>query len=200
MNPYAPPEATVHDLPAKPGSAFKAIALGLATDIGGTLVATVILALIYGVGARRLRRQARGHRRDHAGFGDRLVVLLCPSLVGLGFSVLGGYVCARIVRRSELKLGAILAAMSALLGILFAGEDGSSSARFSASRFPASARCSSARGSDSGEEPPRQVGRFVPPNLRVVRASNDLSPCAAYYLSPFSPVSSLRQPALSVRS
>ena len=45
MNPYAPPEATVHDLPPRPGSAFKAIALGLAVDVGGSLIATVILAV-----------------------------------------------------------------------------------------------------------------------------------------------------------
>src|ERR1051326_8127077 len=61
MNPYAPPEATVHDLPPKPGSWFKAIALGLATDIGGTLVATGILALIYGIAldASRFSASAR---------------------------------------------------------------------------------------------------------------------------------------------
>src|ERR1051325_6632749 len=80
MNPYAPPEATVHDLPPKPGSWFKAIALGLATDIGGTLVATAILALIYGI-----------------------------ALAASG------------VKRED--IGAILAALSALLGILFAGEN-----------------------------------------------------------------------------
>jgi len=37
--------------------------------------------------------------------------------------VLGGYVCARIARRSELKFGAILAALSAVLGLALAGDD-----------------------------------------------------------------------------
>jgi hypothetical protein len=44
------------------------------------------------------------------------------TLVGLGFSVLGGYVCARVARRSELKLGGMLAAVSAVLGILLSAE------------------------------------------------------------------------------
>jgi hypothetical protein len=45
------------------------------------------------------------------------------ALVGLGFSALGGYVCARIARRSEMKLGAILAAVSALSGFFLAGDE-----------------------------------------------------------------------------
>ena len=123
MNPYAPPEATLRDQPPRPGSAFKAIALGLAADIGGTLLATVILALIYGV----VLAAAGVNREDiaaamQASATDSWFFYL-TALVGLGFSVLGGYVCARIARRSELKLGAILAALSALVGILLSGDD-----------------------------------------------------------------------------
>jgi len=123
MNPYSPPGATVHDQPPRPGSAFKAVALGLATDIGGTLVATAILAVIYGIALA-----ASGVKREdiaatmQASATDSWFFYV-SSLVGLGFSVLGGYVCARIARRSELKFGAILAALSALFGILFAGEN-----------------------------------------------------------------------------
>ena len=116
-------QATVHDLPPKPGSWFKAIALGLATDIGGTLVATAILALIYGIAlaASGVKREDIAATMQASATDSWLFYV--SSLVGLGFSALGGYVCARIVRRSELKFGAILAALSALLGILFAGEN-----------------------------------------------------------------------------
>jgi len=124
MNPYAPPEAAVHDLPVKPGSAFKAVALGLATDIGGTLVATVILALIYGaaLGAAGVRREEIAAAMQVSATDSWFFYAMTG--VGLGFSVLGGYVYARIARRSELKLGAILAAISATLGLLMAGDDG----------------------------------------------------------------------------
>src|ERR1051325_9910576 len=113
MNPYAPPEATVHDLPPKPGSWFKAIALGLATDIGGTLVATAILALIYGIAlaASGVKREDIAATMQASATDSWLFYV--SSLVGLGFSALGGYVCARIVRRSELTFR----------GILFAGEN-----------------------------------------------------------------------------
>jgi hypothetical protein len=123
MNPYAPPEATVDDLPARPGSAFKAIALGLATDIGGTLLATILLAVIYGAGlgaagvkGEEIAATLRASATDSWFF-------YATALVGLGFSGLGGYVCARVARRSELKLGAILAALSAILGLALAGDE-----------------------------------------------------------------------------
>ena len=123
MNPYAPPEATVNDLPPRPGSAFKAVALGLAADIGGTLVSTAILALVYGIALA-----AAGVKREdiiatmQASATDSWFFYL-TALVGLGFSVFGGYVCARIARRSELMLGAILAALSALTGFFLGGDD-----------------------------------------------------------------------------
>src|SRR5690606_37718675 len=49
MNPYAPPGAAVGDLPAKPGSAVKAVVLGFLVDIGGTLVGTIVLGIVYGI-------------------------------------------------------------------------------------------------------------------------------------------------------
>src|SRR3954468_21093624 len=114
MNPYATPEETLHDLPPKPGSWFKAIALGLAVDIGGSLLATIILAAIYaatlgaaGVKPEDIAATLQASASDSWFF-------YAGTLAGLGFSVLGGYVCARVARRSELKLGAILAALSAL--------------------------------------------------------------------------------------
>src|SRR5215510_393560 len=122
MNPYAPPEATVQDLPSKPGSAFKAIALGLVVDVGGSLIAAVILAAIYGAALA-----ATGVPREDIAAAMQASTtdswfFYVGSLVGLGFSVLGGYVCARIARRSEMKLGAILAALSAISGFLLGGD------------------------------------------------------------------------------
>src|SRR6476620_7926605 len=123
MNPYAPPEASVQDLPARPGSAFKAISLGLATDIGGTLVATIILALIYGVALGAAGIQGEEIAATIQASATDSWFFYATTLVGLGFSVLGGFVCARIARRSELKLGAILATLSAVSGLALAGDE-----------------------------------------------------------------------------
>ena len=123
MNPYAPPEATLDDLPPKPGSWFKAIALGLAVDIGGSLVATIILAVIYGValGAAGVKREEIAAAMQASSSDSWLFYV--GTLLGLACSVLGGYVCARIVRRSEMKYGAILAALSAISGLALAADE-----------------------------------------------------------------------------
>jgi len=123
MNPYAPPEATLHDQPAKPGSAFKAIALGLAVDIGGSLLATIILALIYGAALGAAGVKGEDIAATMRASATDSWFFYVGTLAGLSFSVLGGYVCARIARRSEIKLGAILAAVSAISGFLLAGDE-----------------------------------------------------------------------------
>lgn len=122
MNPYAPPEATVKDLPAKAGSAFKAVAFGLGADIGGTFVAGIALALIYGVVLGASGASTEEIMASTKAIGTDSWLFYAGALVGLAFSVLGGYVCARIARRDEMKLGAILAGLSALIGVLFSGE------------------------------------------------------------------------------
>jgi hypothetical protein len=122
MNPYAPPEATVKDLPAKAGPAFKAVALGLGADIGGTFLAGIVLALIYGVVLGASGASTEEIVASTKAIGTDSWLFYAGALVGLAFSVLGGYVCARIARRDEMKLGAILAGLSALIGVLFSGE------------------------------------------------------------------------------
>lgn len=120
-NPYAPPDATLADPAAVPGSAFKAIGLGLAVDIVGTLVAGLLLGAVYGIfltmtGATQEELEAAA--KVSVGSG----VFYAGFLVGSFFSVLGGYVCARIARQSEYRRGAILATLSVLFGLLMTFE------------------------------------------------------------------------------
>ena len=122
MNPYAPPEAAVRDLPAQAGSAFKAVAFGLAADIGGTFLAGIVLALVYGVVLGASGASTEEIVASTRAIGTDSWLFYAGTLVGLACSVLGGYVCARIARRSEMKLGAVLAAVSAVLGWLLAGD------------------------------------------------------------------------------
>lgn len=122
MNPYAPPEATLQDPPSKAGSALKAIALGLAVDIGGTVLAGAILAFVYGMVLAASGSGAEEIAAAMSTIATDSWLFYTATIVGLAFSVLGGYVCARVARRSELKLGGILAAVSAVLGIVLSAE------------------------------------------------------------------------------
>jgi hypothetical protein len=100
------------------------VTLGLAVDLGGTIVATVILALAYGIvlGASGASAEEIGALTIGSYTSTDSWFFYVSALVGLAFSVLGGYVCARIARRSELRLGAILAAISAGIGLALGGD------------------------------------------------------------------------------
>ena len=48
-NPYSAPKARVASRDPGPGSPYKAVAIGLAVDVGGSTVAGVALSLLYSI-------------------------------------------------------------------------------------------------------------------------------------------------------
>jgi hypothetical protein len=120
-DPYAPPEARVEDR-REPGSPFKAVLVGVAVDVGGSLVAGVVLGMAFaGVLA------ASGASPEHiaaafANLSPLSPMFIAGSLIGCGLSVWGGYLCARIARRREYGLGAVVAVISAAASLLMGGE------------------------------------------------------------------------------
>lgn len=123
-NPYAPPDAKLADPAAAPGSPIKAVAIGLAVDLGGSIVASILLVLAYGIVLGALGVSAEEIESVTSNMPTDSPLFYLATLVGLGFSALGGYVCARIAKRAELKLGAILAAISAGIGLAIGGDPG----------------------------------------------------------------------------
>jgi hypothetical protein len=121
-NPYAPPQAALKDAQPAAGSAVKAITLGLVADIGGTFAATIVFVVVYGIvlGASGASPEEIAAAAEISSTDSWLFYV--TALLGLGFSVLGGFVCARVARRDEMKLGAVLAAISAVLGFALAGD------------------------------------------------------------------------------
>jgi hypothetical protein len=124
-NPYTAPEARVADRRRPPGSPYKAVALGALTDLGGTFLFSMALMLVYGVALTGSGVQPENMEAaiKDAATTDSLFFWV-GSIGGCGFSVLGGYVCARIAGQSEYTLGAILAVIVVVLGtLLFGGGD-----------------------------------------------------------------------------
>jgi hypothetical protein len=123
-NPYAPPGA---DLGAPPppekGTAFKAVLFGFLVDVGLTLVLGLVFAVLYAV-----YQAATGKSMEEIG---QLVgapepdSLLTIVLLGTGgaCSTLGGFVCARVARHSEYRLGAVLAVISLVFGWVLSGDE-----------------------------------------------------------------------------
>jgi hypothetical protein len=122
-DPFRPPEANV-DLPdVERGSAVKAVVLGALVDLGGSIVASIVFFALYGVYLGATGTQAEELQSTMSSMNGNSPMGILMNIVGCLFSVLGGYVCARIAKHSEYRLGAILAAISVVLGLLVASSE-----------------------------------------------------------------------------
>lgn len=113
-NPFAPPRAKVTDAGAnEPGSRIKALVLGGLVDVGGsTLIGFplyIALQNLSGMSGAQIAAQA---------IQPSTSIFWLNAVAGAFFSTLGGYVCARIAKRDELRLGLLLGSVVALFGFL----------------------------------------------------------------------------------
>jgi hypothetical protein len=117
-NPYRPPEAVVRDQDRPRGSPLKAVTLGVLADIVGTAAASVLLSFIYGIvlAAGGASADEITEAAAHVDPGSALSIF--GFVIGAGFSFLGGYVCARVAGRDELKWASVVAVISIGIGFL----------------------------------------------------------------------------------
>ena len=117
-NPYRPPEAVVRDQDRPRGSPLKAVTLGVLADIVGTAAASVLLSFIYGIvlAAGGASAEEITEAAAHVDPGSALSIF--GFVIGAGFSFLGGYVCARVAGRDELKWASVVAVISIGIGFL----------------------------------------------------------------------------------
>jgi hypothetical protein len=123
-NPYTTPGARVEDLPEPVDRRFrwKAVLLGAATDLVGSIIAGVVLLFVFSM----LAASGEGGAEQVLDrLGQSWAFLLVSMVVGGGFTVLGGYVAGRIARHSFLKHALAAGGLSLALGILlFRSDDG----------------------------------------------------------------------------
>ncbi len=121
-NPFTPPSARVADVAAQKGSPIKAVVFGFVVDVGGTVAFALLLSIAYGVSLA-----SSGATPEQVTAALQNIPLdswpaIIGMIVGTLFSVLGGYVCSRVAKRSEFGLGAILAALSISFGLWAGGS------------------------------------------------------------------------------
>ena len=98
------------------GSPVKAIIIGLVVDISGSLVSAFILAIAYSVllTSRGLSPEEIEYHLTNLDIYSTFSII--TMIVGGIMTVLGGYLCARIVNYSEYKFTFIFGFISAAFG------------------------------------------------------------------------------------
>ena len=121
-NPFAPPRPDSSVKSPKRGSPVVAVLAGVAADIGGTFLAVILVGIVIAatLGLQGMSQEQIGEvfEQVHPASWESIL----GYIVGLAFSVLGGYVCARVAGHSEYKLAAIVAAIGAVLGLMGSGQ------------------------------------------------------------------------------
>ena len=116
-NPYRAPEAPVRDADAGPRRpTWLAILAGLAADVGGTFIGSIVVTLVFGVMLASDGLSPAEVERQLAESGPFQVFSL---LFGLSFTVLGGYVAARVANHRELWHGMALGIASLVFGEVY---------------------------------------------------------------------------------
>lgn len=121
-NPYNAPTAVVADRDRPAGSPLKGVIYGLLVDLGGTLAAASALMIGYGIYLATGGASPEEIERAAKELDPFSSIGLAAGAIGLGFSVLGGYVCARVAGSPELKWAAVVGAISAISGFVLSTE------------------------------------------------------------------------------
>jgi hypothetical protein len=116
MDPYTPPGAPLGDGGPNRGSTIWAVFLGVVADIGGTIAAGIVIALmlpnlampVAGVDPSMPAEPASGFQ-------------WFSLLIGLCFTGLGGYVAARVANNREYFHALLVGVASLVLGELMIG-------------------------------------------------------------------------------
>ncbi len=119
-DPFTPPAANVEAPDLKRGSAVKAVLVGVAVDIGGSTVFGVLFTIAYGIYLAASGQTPEQMQASMADIGYDSPLGIVGMIVGCLFSVLGGFLCARIARHSEYRLGAVMCGIT-LVFVAFTG-------------------------------------------------------------------------------
>ena len=97
---------------------IRAIGIGVLVDIGGTIVAALIFAIVYSI---ILSQQGYSPDEIESMMTTSSFVYFVGLILGLGCTVLGGFVCGRITKREEVKHSALVGLVGLVLALLSTG-------------------------------------------------------------------------------
>lgn len=116
-NIYATPKANL-DQPLKKGSPVKAIIFGFLADIMGTLIFSFIFSMIFAIYLAAQGMNEEMIENYFLNIEPTSTVGIISTFIGLMFSVLGGYICARIAKHNEFVYATMLGIIVILFGLV----------------------------------------------------------------------------------
>lgn len=103
-------------------SALKAVLVGSLVDIGGSTFTGVLLGMAYAVTLASSGVDAEQMQHALTHIAPYSWISITGYVVGCAFSVLGGYLCARISQHSAYRMAMIVAAISTAFGLMAGGQ------------------------------------------------------------------------------
>ena len=120
-HPYEPPRSRVADMAERAPRPWLGLVLGALADIGGTLVAGVMVSMWY---SAQLISEGKTPDQVVESLANMPVdsgIGIAAMGAGLLCSLWGGYVCASFASAAPYKWGGILAAIVCLIGLAMGG-------------------------------------------------------------------------------
>lgn len=119
-NPYRPPETVVTAAGRRPGSPLKAVAVGTIVNVVGSLLAGVAIGIAAGIYFAALGYD--DEQISGALMGNDALMLVY-FVTGIGFSLWGGYLCARIANKREYRYAFVTGCIGYAIGELMFAMD-----------------------------------------------------------------------------
>jgi predicted Na+-dependent transporter len=120
-NPYTPPSAPVGDRDLeRTGATWKAVLFGVTTDLFGTTIAGMVLLVAF---SGMLVSQGQAPEDIGPMLLQSNQYLLVSLVVGLSFTVLGGYVAARVANHREYRHAFIVGVIVLIIGEVMVSGD-----------------------------------------------------------------------------
>ncbi len=120
-NPYTPPSARVDDRgPERTGATWKAVLLGVTTDLFGSTIAGMVLLVVF---SGMLVAQGLEPKDISPMLMQSNQYLFLSLAVGLSFTTLGGYVAARVANNREYWHAMIVGVIVLIIGEILVSND-----------------------------------------------------------------------------
>ena len=119
FNAYEPPKSDIVVEDKQPGSIAKAVAVGAAIEVIGSVLVSLLVGLVYGFilasqGSSAVEIQQAMEQMELWSIYGTMALLL-----GLLVSGIAGYACARIANTNAYQAAYILSGISFILGMVF---------------------------------------------------------------------------------